>query len=107
MSKEDGKVDIMITDEASQVIMRFKEPMQWIAMDPENAATIGEAIAKAGYKARYGKAPTEGTGSAITKEIRDRLVTTTIRMLVSMTDQKKDTKYQAQQIVDHVLSRVA
>ena len=112
----DGKAEMMVMDQRGMVIWRFKKPMSWIGLDPANAMQIAGATIKAAQIAKTGKAPPPGAiegivdsfakhvEKKITKAQRDVLVNRVVLMMASMTRQKRNQNYQAQQIVDIILS---
>jgi len=102
-----GETTIAIGVQKGRVEIRFHKPLDWCSFEPEEARQIGEAIAKAAFKARYGSMPINGGGSQITAQIRDRLVTRVMMMSLSMNEQGKSREFVARQIVDTVLSEVA
>lgn len=114
MSKRDGKTEIAIGDEGGRVFLRFKEPIAWVALDPQNAFDIGEAIARAAHKARFGgEAPADSSYLAqqvrarLTDQLRDRLIISISTMLRSLQEQGKSPGQMALHVVDTILSEVA
>jgi hypothetical protein len=109
----DGKTNIAIGDENGRVFLRFQKPMAWIALDPQNAFDIGEAIARAAHKARFGETPTDSAYLAqqvkarLTDQLRDRLIINISTMLRSLQEQGKSPGQMALHVVDTILSEVA
>lgn len=113
MSQEDGSVEMILGNEAGRVVLRFKEPMNFVAFDPQNAFRIGEAIAREAHRVKFGEGPpSDGSYIAsqvkarITEELRDRLVTRVAVMLPSLLLANKSHGYLAMTIVDTVLAEV-
>lgn len=98
--------EIAIGTRDGQVVLQFHESVQWVALDPQNALMIGEAIAKAAYECKFGKVP-DGTKSVIKQEVANRLYTRVEHVLRSLLDREKSNKYIAHQVVDTVLAEVA
>ncbi len=93
-----------IGDQDGMVIIAFPEPVSYASFDPETARQIGEAIAKSSYTAKYGKAPTNG--SALSIEIRNKMVSRTQHVIRSLQEKGKSQKYVAMQVVDTILAGV-
>lgn len=96
-------VDIAVGEDDGKVWLRVEKPTDTIVFDPQNALEIGEAMARAAYKARYGKSPQQQE-SIIGKELRQKLVNRVNLMLISL--EQKPKAYQAAQIVDTILAEV-
>lgn len=98
--------NIAIGQRDGQVILQFQNQVEWIALDPQNAVQIGEAIARAAYECRFGKVP-EGTKSVLKQETVNRLYNRTELVLRSLLSKNKSNKYIAHQVVDTVLAEVS
>lgn len=97
---------LAVKDEGGMVLIEFPHPVRWCELDPETARQVGEFIARASYKARYGTAPPDGR-SVIAEAKRDRLVVRVAQVLRNLQDRGRSPKYSAQQIVDIVLAGVS
>ena len=72
--------EVAIGIEKGRVVMKFPEPKQWIAMDPENCRQIAESMARAAHEAHTGQKLMNG-GSAITAQMHERAVNRMVIML--------------------------
>lgn len=109
----DGKTEIAVGDENGSVVLRFPKAIEWARLDPQNAFEIGEAIARAAHRARFGEEPPSDSSyigqqikSRVTDQIRDKLVIRTALLLKNMQNSNKTPGYWALQIVDTLLSEV-
>lgn len=109
-----GKTDMIMAVHEGQVVVRFPQPMAFIVMEPENARTIGEGLARAAFEAQTGKAPPP-TGSEIlrvarermTEQIRLKLIARIALMLNSETLIQLAPKDRALRIVDTIMKEIA
>lgn len=97
--------EIAIGTREGLVVLQFQNQVEWIALDPQNALMIGEAIARAAYECKYGKVPS-GTQNVLKQEKVNTLYKRAELMIRSLLDKKKLPKYIAHQVVDIVLSEV-
>lgn len=105
--KDDGRTEVALTQEGGKVVLRFPRPRQWVAFDPENAVALAEGMSRAAYQTRFGHlANPNGPAPAMTQQIRDRLVNTVALMIASMQRDGKPPRRIAEEMVDHILSRV-
>lgn len=88
-----------------QVIFTFPMEVKWVAFDPETARQIGESMARAAYRARFGSQP-QVNKSHLVDQIRTRLHTSATHMIRSMIEKRELPGRIAQAVVDHVLSEV-
>lgn len=109
-----GKTDMMVGDEHGKVFVRYPQPVEVVVLDPANAFNVGEAIARAAHKAKFGvDAPTDKSYIAeqvrlrVTEEMRDRKVARVTIMINNAMNKEKTPGYWAMQIVDHILSDIA
>ena len=109
-----GKTHVMVGDEHGQVFLRFPQPMQVLVLDPQNAFTIAEAVARSAHKARFGvDAPTDQSYLAqqvkdrLTDEMRDRMIARVTLLLNNAKTEPKTPGYWAMQIVDSVFNAVS
>ena len=96
---------IAIKDENGMVLLEFPQPIRWCELDAETARQVGEAIAKAAYKARYGLNPPDGSRIAADKRLH--LVTRVAHVIRQLNERGRSPKYSAEQIVDIVLAGMA
>lgn len=97
--------EIAIGTTDGRVVLKFQNAVEWIALDPQNALMIGEAIARAAYECKYGKVP-DGTQNVLKQEKVNTLYKRAELVIRSLLDKKKTPKYIAHQVVDIVLSEV-
>lgn len=76
------------------------------ALDPEGARQLSEAIARCGFKARFGVDTTPNGVSAVRASMREGLVNRVNIMLRSLQEQHKPRSYIASRIVDEIMGRV-
>jgi len=95
----------MVTHDRGMIILRFPEPKAWIAMDPNGARNIADAMhAEADFVQRL--VTREERLDYAANRLRDMLITRVTLMLTSMERDGKQPAYRAAQIVDQVLSAV-
>lgn len=107
--------EVGILTEAGHAIIRFPNPTTWVKLSPQQAFEIAGGLMRAAYEAKNGKAPRSGFVESLqdevvnkfTDELRQRLITRMILMLMSMDTQNKRIDYQARQIVDTILTELA
>lgn len=92
-----------------KVVLKFQAPVEWVALDPQTAAGLGEAMARAAYEAVWGDDPTTQSKSAITEAVRIRLRNRVALMLSSMSADQPVPSFrtQAERVVDACLKEVA
>lgn len=100
-----GATTIAVGDEGGQVILRFPGSVEWCALDPETARQVGEAIARAAYKAHTGREPEKGR-SIISEQVRTRMITRCTHVIRSLQDKGRLPGFIAAEVVDTVLSEV-
>lgn len=100
----EGTRTVQLSDRDGDVIMHFERPVRWVALDAMTAARLGEAMARASYKAMAGDTPTPHR-TQLTDTIRARLVARVTLMLRSfdVRSPRPDPKIQATEIVDQCL----
>lgn len=110
---DDGRTEIAVGDDAGNVILRFPKSVSWAKLDPQNAFEIGEAIARAAHRAKFGTEPPSDSSyigqqirSRVTEQLRDRMVARTALMLKNMQSSNKTPGYWALQIVDTIFAEV-
>jgi hypothetical protein len=101
-----GTTTCAVGDRDGQVVLQFPEAVQWAAFDPETARQIGEAMAKAAYKARFGVDPGANMKSQLVDQIRTRLHASATQMIRSMINKRDLPGVIAQEVVDLVLREV-
>lgn len=110
----DGASQVVVGDENGRVFLRFPDPKAWIAFDPDNARLVAEAMARAAYKAHYGRdAPADRSvlgqqvKARVTDEIHDTMVQRIALMLNSMRENRQFSNGQlALILVDRIFSDV-
>ena len=97
-----------------QVVMQFPHAVQWVAVDPQTAVDIGEALARAGYEIRHGHPPREN--AAVLQEEIKRKATDIVRLsmitrseiiLRQLLERGRNPNYIATELVDRMLQEVA
>lgn len=100
-----SSTEIAIGVDEGRVVMKFPEPKQWIALDPENCRLIAEAMSRAAEECATGR-PAGVPGSPISDMTRLKLITRVTHIVRSMKDQHKAPQFIAAAIVDVILSEV-
>lgn len=97
-----------------QVVMQFPNAVQWVAVDPQTAVNIGEALARAGYEIRHGHAPQENTAvlqeeikRKATDMVRKSMITRSEIILRQLLERNRSLNYIATELVDRMLQEVA
>jgi hypothetical protein len=108
MSDSDGKVDMVLGVHEGKVLMRFKEPMQEILFDHDNAINVSMALADLAFECRDDVKP---ASSALKAELVDRHRMTLVnRLAVVFNGQREDKKLSngqlAQKVTDIMLAEV-
>ena len=104
MQDNEGTRTVQLSDRDGLVILHFEKPVRWVALDPQTASQLAEAMARASYKAVAGDAPTPQR-TQITDMIRARIVNRVTMMIQSFDTRapRPHPKVQATEIVDRVL----
>ena len=97
-----------------QVVMQFPNAVQWLAVDPQTAVNIGEALARAGYEIRHGHQPPDNT-AVLQEEIKRRatdmirlsMITRSEIILRQLLERNRSLNYIATELVDRMLQEVA
>ena len=97
--------NIAVGQREGRVVLQFQNSVEWIALDPDNAAQIGEAMARAAYEIRYGKVP-DDTPSVIKQQKVNVLYQRIENVLRSMARKNKTAKHIAHEVVDLVLAEI-
>ena len=97
-----------------QVVMQFPHAVQWVAVDPQTAVDIGEALARAGFEIRNGHPPRENTAvlqdeikRKATDIVRLSMITRSEIILRQLLERKRSMNYIATELVDRMLQEVA
>lgn len=108
-NEAEGTHTVQVSHRDGLAIMHFEKPVTWCALDPETARSFAEAMSRAAYAAFSGDTPTTRDRSAVTEQIRVRMVARVQVMLQSFSTEapRPDFKVQATRIVDHVMKEVA
>jgi len=108
MSAEDGNIEMIIAPEDGQVVMRFKEPVEFVVFDPQNMIDIATALTDAAFEARDGLKPVGDTLKAeLIERHRMTLTHRFSRMIATMREDKKvSTGKLAQELVDASLKEI-
>ena len=97
-----------------QMVMQFPNAVQWLAVDPQTAVNIGEALARAGYEIRHGHQPPDNT-AVLQEEIKRRatdmirlsMITRSEIILRQLLERNRSLNYIATELVDRMLQEVA
>lgn len=108
----EGTTAVAMKVEGGHVILKFPHPVGWLKLEPQQALELAGGMVRAGMEAKTGKTPTDIVISQmigqvqqqITVEKRMVLVNRIILMRKTMDEQKKSMLYQAEAIVDRILS---
>jgi hypothetical protein len=98
----DGNVPIAIGVIRGRVHMELPPGHDWAVMDPENCRQIAEGLARAGYEARYGVKPSEGS-SALGDDLRLRCINRVAQVAGSLSREGKNNQQIAAAVVDVLL----
>ena len=103
----EGTDTVQLSDRDGKVVMHFQRPVEWVALDPQTAGKLAEAMSRASYKATFGDVPTPQK-TQIVDVLRVRLVRMVEIMLGSFDKRapRPHPKVQATEIVDRVLQEV-
>ena len=105
---EDGKTEMVITNEGGKVVQRFQRPMPWVLYDPQAAVNVAQALAKEAYIVQTGKSPTvvnRAAAPGLADQVRGRLLVSCSLMIASMMKDGRNADTIALNVVDHVLTR--
>lgn len=104
-----GTSTVQLSDKDGLVIMHFEAPVNFVALTPQTAAALSEAMARASYKAKFGDVPTTEKKSAITERIRIKLKNRVKVMLQSFLGEvpAPDVEVQATRVVDACMKELA
>lgn len=105
MSAELSTDTVAIGERDGRVILSFPKPVLWCALDTATAVAVGEALARASYKAQFKSDPDPKT-PLLKIEIRKKLLKRTEHTLRSCRDQKRDDRYIAETVVNDVLREI-
>ena len=75
------------------------------ALDAEAARQMAEALARSSYKARFGVDMVPQGQSAVTRAVREQMVTRVSHIIRSFTEQHKPRIFIAEAVVDAVLAK--
>lgn len=102
-----GDVPLAIGVVKGRVHIELPAGNNWVAMDPDNARVIAEALAKAAYEAHYGVKPGgAGGASAITDDIRLRCINRVAMVAGSLAREGKSNQEIATKVVDVLLPMI-
>ena len=102
-----GTDTLVVGDEGGFVILRFKQPVMWVKLDPPTALRVGEAMSRSSYRAKFGDTPTPLANKQITEQIRVRLINTATLIVRTGVADCSDAKVIAQRVVDNCLRELA
>ena len=100
-----GSTEVAVGEENNRVILKFPNPVSFVAFDPNNARQVGEAMAKVAYHIDTGLQAPDGR-SALSEELRMRLVTRATHIIRNLTDKKMLPGKIANEVVDSILSEI-
>lgn len=96
-----------------QVVMSFPLAVQWVAVDPQTAVNIGEALARAGFEIRNGRPPRDNVAvlqeeikKKATDMVRQSMIRRTEIILVQLLERGRKPTYIATELVDRMLQEV-
>lgn len=96
--------DVSVSEHNGNVLIGTPErPI--FALDPAAAHALSEALARSGYKAKYGVDLVPERQSAVTRVVREQMVNRVSHIIRSMTEQHKPRVMIAESVVDAVLSK--
>ena len=103
----DGASEVAIGINGGKVVLRFPKALEWVALDPENARQIAEAIARCAYEAHYGR-PAQTAKSQLSNQKHVALIRRVTLMLGSFQRESSlpSNNKMATAIVDSILSEV-
>lgn len=97
-----------------RVVVQFPSAVQWVAVDPQTAVDIGEAMARAAFELRNGRQPRDNVAvlqDEIKKKATDALRKSMIRrseiILRQLLERGRNHNYIATELVDRMLQEVA
>lgn len=109
----EGSTIIMVAAVGDKVVLQFPKAVQWAAVDGQTAVSVGEAMARAAHKIRYGREPASNADvlaheikRRAVDEVRERLITRTILILRTMQEKNRRLDLQAAEVVDRILQEV-
>ena len=102
--KDEGTL-VAIGEQDGQVMLMFPKPIQWLALDPENARQIAEQIARSAYAAHTGMTPLNQK-SYVSENIRVMLNARVTMIIRSLNEQGKSPDWIAREVIDRVLAEV-
>jgi hypothetical protein len=105
------KTDVGIAVIKGRVVLWWRQPMQEIVFEPQNAFDVAEALARQAHRARFPdeKMPEDFSYLAqqvkqrLTEDMRDRLQVRIATMLPSLLE-RKDLAYISRQLIDTIFS---
>lgn len=108
----EGTTAVAMKVAEGHVILVFPNPVAWLKLEPGQALEVAGGMIRAGMEARTGRAPGDVMVSSlfndvkaqVSRELRDALVNRIILMRKTMDEQKRSPLYQAEAIVDRILS---
>lgn len=112
IDQETGATDMIVAVESGRVILRFREPKQWVAFDPQNAMAVSGRMAKLAYELHTGKPAPDGAAmeqtvrAKLTDQMRTRMIARVALMLPGLVEKGKTPGYIAMQVVDTIFSAV-
>lgn len=104
-AEDDGKTEMIINAEGGKVIVRFREPRLWVAMDPANAVGIGKHLIDCAVDCGANveiKVPRR----KISQEKRDALITRATHVFRSMSERGRPPAAIARHVVDSIMSAI-
>jgi hypothetical protein len=96
-----------ISDHAGSVIIHFETRCEFLALTPEEARQMGEALARQAYRAHFGDYPTTADNSAITESMRIRARNAVVMQLrQEPCKTEAELRQRASAIVDRVMKEM-
>lgn len=92
--------ELAIGERDGRVVLQFRHPVEYVALDPQNATACAEEMARVAHACLFKDKPP----NALAAHVRTRLLTRVELTMRSIKD--KPPAYQAATLVDIVLSEV-
>lgn len=97
-----------------QVVVQFPTAVQWVAVDPQTAVNIGEAMARTAFEIRNGRPPADDVAvlqgeikKKATDVLRKSMITRSEIILRQLLERGRKPNYIATELVDRMLQEVA
>lgn len=105
--KGKGSQKVLLSDHKGHVVLHFDEPVEWVALQPEVARNLAEAMSRSAYKANFGDTPTPVRKSNLAEQARVKLVNRVTLIVRSMRATGDEDKVIATSVVDACMNELA